>query len=167
MLIWFYCSVILHLYFQKYQSTTGWKFKNIIKSAFQQSLRNTALRIRRKEGTSPLLPLWGVCVCVCVYAYTPLSFGGGCCSSVLSRVFLILRSRLVKNKSRAIQWIITTTTTKKKLYYLKRNYLKFILKAIFTKDSERAEPSSKRNNQETWRATLMSACGRSLSHSRG
>lgn len=110
MLFWFYCSVILHLYFQKYQSTTGWKFKNIIKSVFQQSLRNTTLRIRRKEGTSPLLPLWGVCVCVCVYAYTPLSFGGGCCSSVLPRVFLILRSRLVKNKSRAIQWIITTTT---------------------------------------------------------
>lgn len=110
------------------------------------------------SGEKRELFLCSLCeVCVCV-----LSFGGGCCFSVLPRVFLILRSRLGKNKSQATQWIKTNKQQQQKnfTHYLNRNYLKFILKATFTKDSEREEPSSKRNNQGTWRATLMSACGR-------
>ena len=45
-----------------------------------------------------------VCVCVHVYTCTPLSLGRACCSPVLSRVpLLILRPRLVKNKTKATQ----------------------------------------------------------------
>ena len=55
------------------------------------------------SGEKRELFLCSLCeVCVCV-----LSFGGGCCFSVLPRVFLILRSRLGKNKSQATQWIKT------------------------------------------------------------